>query len=56
MTIFLVYICVLKTIAEAEVRFGACKTGLSPITDRFKAILMLLFHLFYVLESNFSAV
>ena len=43
--------------AEDGARLGPCKTGLSPtvilFTDRSKAILLLWFYLFYVLESNF---
>ena len=43
-----------------RVRLGSCKIDLMPqyfyITDRSNVILLLWFHLFYVLESNFYAV
>ena len=44
-----------KPLQKMKVRLGASKIDLSPqlfyITDRSKAILMLWFHLFYILES-----
>ena len=44
---------------QKMVRIGGCKIELGQgfyITDRSKAILLLWFHLFYVLESHFCAV
>ena len=53
------YLCKIEPLQKLVVRLGACKTGLSPtptpviyITDRSKAIIMMLFCLFYVLVSN----
>ena len=46
-----------EPLQKLRMRLGACKTGLSPpvfcVTDRYKAILLWWFFLFYVLVFNF---
>ena len=45
-----------EPIQKLRVRLWPCKIDLSPITDRFKAMLLWWFLVFYVLVLNFCAV